>query len=216
MLNVNLPYDTEIAGSIHGAVPATKPLHICTFTNVELKDICTLLLSFFTLKLSFFKDVLFDNLWWISGITNSREYVLTVENEAGDISTCNVHIEVKAETGDDDDDQTKANGNDDATINNSEEEHEDKIGDEGDDDSDKDNKFDKYKGSVNKAIYKEVKGWKKHDKQKYYEYQTAYRKYRDLSNDERADLVQGEEYAKYKKYKIYKKYKEYRKIEKSN
>jgi vacuolar-type H+-ATPase subunit B/Vma2 len=135
-----------------------------------------------------------NGILWMSGISDSRNYIIIVENSIGEKAICDVHIEVIP---------SKEEKKDEKKVVVATKKHKTDTSLRGYE------KYKKYRGSVNKKVYKEIKNWKKNDKKAYQDYKNAYETYVQLSNDERNDIVKGTEYAKYKKYKQYKQYKTY-------
>ena len=144
--------------------------------------------------------------WWMSGIVDSREYTLIVENDKGETGSCDAQVEVIIKSNDDED---KDNNDEVKKENNNEEE----VGviSKKEHKSSKCRKFNHHKKSEYKKAYKKIKKFKKHNKPTYFEYRHLYKKYRHMSNKERRHRLNSVDYKKYKTYKRYKKYKKYKK-----
>ncbi len=149
---------------------------------------------------------------WISGIVDSRDYNLVVKNEAGKTSSCTAHINVVTEEDNSDtDNDNKINNETSQKKVNSHHHHKHKYSRK---DKRRYNKHKKYRGAKNKAIYKKIKNWKKHNPALYFEYRTIYKKYKGTSHKKLQKRLPAVIYDKYRQYRIYHEYKEYRQAKK--
>ncbi len=128
--------------------------------------------------------------WWMSGITDSREYTLIVENAEGKTGSCTAGVSVVAQ---------KDNKNSD--------EGKDKSIEKRDKSKSSSCKFNKHKKAKYKKAYRKVRHLKKHHYSTYLEYRHLYKKYKHLSSKERLHKLGAVDYKKYKLYKRYRKYK---------
>ena len=142
--------------------------------------------------------------WWISGITDTREYTIKVKNNDGQTASCTTRIVVK------NNDKEENNGSNEG-VSSSNSDH--KISKK----HHRHNKYykkykhhKKYRGSHNKAIYKKIKNWKKHNRTMYLKYKFIYKQYKGISSKKLKKRLSLAEYKIYHEYKVYHEYKEYK------